>query len=561
MLAVEVELLGGAYRASAHDDRTRAEWPPHPARLFSAMVAAANLHGEMPAEDRAALTWLEQQGAPGLRVDASDRVGQREVKDVFVPINDVTMVGDLEADVRRAQAELDVLVAAAMPPEKTDQKQLTKDRRDAQKSVEKERLKVEAAIAKLQRVDDEPTASDVQRARALLPDSRTRQMRTFPVAIPEHPRVVFCWPEAPSDAIRGALDRLLERVTSLGHSSSLVRCALTTTTEPTLVPNDGGAVVLRVVGPGQLEALTRAHERHLGIDNRILPALRQRYDAARASDLSQRPATVWAPSDWVTFACTDRVKLAATAGVSLARALRAALIERADGDLPELLSGHAATGGPSERPHLAFIALPFVGRAHADGLIHGLALVLPRELTSGERQRLVRLVAELELRSPDRSIELRTGNVRARIARVDASDKLTLTSAMWTNPSRAWATVTPIALDKNPGQLHSILRSAGDAARQQRAYMDASTTVARAAQRVGLPLPESVELSLTPTLEGVRDARDFASYPGVPGRTTRVLVHARLSFATAVRGPIILGAGRYHGLGLCQPVASYEEPS
>ena len=40
MLAIEFELLTGRYAATAHNDRSRAEWPPHPARIFSALVAA-----------------------------------------------------------------------------------------------------------------------------------------------------------------------------------------------------------------------------------------------------------------------------------------------------------------------------------------------------------------------------------------------------------------------------------------------------------------------------------------------------------------------------------------
>lgn len=39
MFAITIELLGGSYVATAYNDRDRGEWPPHPARLFSALVA------------------------------------------------------------------------------------------------------------------------------------------------------------------------------------------------------------------------------------------------------------------------------------------------------------------------------------------------------------------------------------------------------------------------------------------------------------------------------------------------------------------------------------------
>ena len=48
MLTIEVELLAGRYAATEHNDRSRAEWPPHPARFFSAMVAA--LHDREPVD-------------------------------------------------------------------------------------------------------------------------------------------------------------------------------------------------------------------------------------------------------------------------------------------------------------------------------------------------------------------------------------------------------------------------------------------------------------------------------------------------------------------------------
>src|SRR3989304_2852312 len=104
MLSIEVELLGGRYAATEHNDRSRAEWPPHPARLFSALVAA--LHDREPVGHPAgeALLWLEQQDAPQLDVDldVDEGIGRREVRAVFVPVNDVTLVGDPENELRVA---------------------------------------------------------------------------------------------------------------------------------------------------------------------------------------------------------------------------------------------------------------------------------------------------------------------------------------------------------------------------------------------------------------------------------------------------------------------------
>src|SRR4051812_33195002 len=61
MLAVEVELLTGRYTATRYDDRDRPGWPPHPARLFSALVALWADADEPDPKERAALLWLEEQ--------------------------------------------------------------------------------------------------------------------------------------------------------------------------------------------------------------------------------------------------------------------------------------------------------------------------------------------------------------------------------------------------------------------------------------------------------------------------------------------------------------------
>ena len=37
---IEVNFLTGRFVATCHNDRRQPEWPPHPARLFSALVAA-----------------------------------------------------------------------------------------------------------------------------------------------------------------------------------------------------------------------------------------------------------------------------------------------------------------------------------------------------------------------------------------------------------------------------------------------------------------------------------------------------------------------------------------
>src|SRR6267378_4469422 len=269
MLTIEVELLGGRYAATEHNDRTRAEWPPHPARFFSALVAALHDKDPFDAQEREALLWLEQQPSPSLDVDLNvgEDIGRRRVLDVYVPVNDISLVGDIEKPLREAQEIVVSLAAATKTPE------IERELKKARKAVEKEEKKLADHLAEQQVIDDEPAKTELATAAALLPDRRTRQVRTFPVVFPARSCFAFIWPEQAPAGLRPALDHLCERVTRLGHSSSLVRCVIVERTiTPTLVPNDDGEQVLRVVGAGQLDRLDKEFARHRGVESRVLPA-------------------------------------------------------------------------------------------------------------------------------------------------------------------------------------------------------------------------------------------------------------------------------------------------
>jgi CRISPR-associated protein Csb2 len=531
MLTIEVELLTGRYAATAHDDRDRAEWPPHPARFFSALVAALHDHEEVDQAERAALCWLERQDAPSLRVDPESRVGRRQVQDVYVPVNDVTL--GLDTEIRSAEEALQHADGASK-----------------RKAAEK---KLAAARSAPSVVDAAPSDKALKTGIALLPERRTRQVRTFPVVIPETPIFAFLWPDADATEHRGALERLCARVTRLGHSSSLVRCnVVDRNISPTLVSGDDGDTTLRVIGAGQLERLNRAFAHHRGVESRVLPARPQRYRSV--SEVA--PPTAHAESvfsaDWVVFERVGGSRPVSSRSTDLARALRGALLEQhGDKGLPATLSGHTESA-PTEQPHVAFVPLPFVGHEHADGAIMGCALVLPRELPTRDRRTLLRLVAKWETECSDTrgNLTLAGGSLPAFIVRrVDVSAKRSLDPILWCRSSTRFITATPIALDKNPGNLRS-----NQDGTVRKAALEAQHSISDACLRVVAVRPVSVEVSLAPLLPGAQHVRDFLPWPGRQGRTARVRVHADIRFDAPVRGPLLLGAGRYFGLGLCLPV-------
>lgn len=87
-LLISVRFHDGRYHGAG-------DWPPSPARLFQALVAAAALPG-LDADKRNALKWLEKTGAPTIAAPASVN-GQPNFK-LFVPNNDLDAKG---GDIRR----------------------------------------------------------------------------------------------------------------------------------------------------------------------------------------------------------------------------------------------------------------------------------------------------------------------------------------------------------------------------------------------------------------------------------------------------------------------------
>lgn len=554
MLAIEVELLTGRYAATQHNDRSRAEWPPHPARFFSAMVAA--LHDREPVDKREsdALRWLEKQPAPQLDVDidVNEVIGRRNVHSVFVPVNDVTLVGDPEAEVRKARSKLAELEGSEQT---RDVKAQVKK---ARKAVDKEEKKLAKFLESQQAVPTKPSREDVKRGTALLPERRNRQERTFPVVVPERSSFTFLWPETVPAEHLGALRQLCDRVTRLGHSSSLVRCVMVERSiEPTLVPHKTGEHVLRVVGPGQLERLQEAYAHHQAIHPRVLPAHPQRYGEP-GRDNPPRPRSVFT-DEWIVLERIEGKRPLASRGIDLAVALRRELIEiHGPENLPAILSGHDAKGERASQPHLAFVPLPWVGHEHADGSVQGFALILPRLIAPDNRETMMRLLAKWESERGDRdddyAIELGTPPdlgrpFQIRLRRVELPNKTTLNAMRWCKASRRFITATPIALDRHPGNLRSNMERTA-----HKAAAEAASSIEDACERIGLPRPLDVSISLAPLLPGAQHVRQFAPWPQ-SGRPRRARVHAEIVFPEAVCGPVLLGAGRYFGLGLCLPVA------
>ena len=544
MLAIEVNLLTGRFVATAHNDREASEWPPHPARLFSALVAGWAEAGEDAAE-REALEWLEAQPPPSLVASEAD---PRRVVSYFVPVNDARVISGSWYE--RRSRNLDDLEGQFDGELECSGGELTKKAERLRDKIVKE-LDVEDQVS---RIGNTAEGSALE----LLPDDRGKQERHFPSVTPSEPRVTFVWPDAElSDATRASLDQLLRRVTRLGHSSSLVSCRIADDpSTPNWTPG-GGSHVLRCTGPGQLAALQERFQQHQAVKPRALPFSAVRYSNMPSEPGSLSPLEPDTDGHWIVFEFllkSQSRRFPSTRVVEVAATMRAATMSHAEDPIPERLSGHQSSGAPTLEPHVAFLPLPYVGFEHSDGRLMGVVMSLPSSLDEASRRAALRAIGRWEEHGGiDIPLTLRFGSsgILQLQRRTGPIDLISIRPELWQKPSSRWVSAIPIALPTHPGSL-----GRGSAAARAKAWARAEQAIAASCRHVGLPEPPHIDLSLDPFVRGARPAGDFPPFRqrGRDGKlVARRLVHAALVFDQPVKGPLVLGAGRFLGLGLMRP--------
>lgn len=525
MFAVAADYLMGWSMAAADGARKQEpEWPPHPDRLFMALAAAWFETGCDDAEG-AALRWLEALSAPAIAAsDASHRTAVMH----YVPVNDA-----------------------------------------AQSSSKTIRAITEA----------EAFATDKAKDAGLgqLPPWRGRQPRAYPVAIPQSPVVHFIWSEPLAAEHRPALGELCAKVTRIGHSASLVQAWLDEAPPaPAWLPGDGPAGIrLRISGAGRLDYLRQRLNRDAQLAfhgmQAAVGAAKGKAKAHLAAAMAERfpvaPVGLRPePGLWQDYVRADRLtaadepaptrgmfdprlivlalrgqRLDVTAALRVTTALRGALLSLALEPLPEWLSGHSANGAPTREPHLALLPLPFCGSVHADGHLMGVALALPGQVAPAQVSSVLAPML-YDANGEPRTIKLYDAAALDCGVSVDVRDPLpaSLNAAGWTGPSRRWATVTPIVLDRH--------------IKGRTAWEGAAEVVADACERIGLPRPIDVLLHPNALLEGVPPARQFTPLTRKRDGGRLAHSHAVLTFDANVVGPVVIGAGRFRGYGLCRPV-------
>lgn len=520
MLIIEVDYLTGCAVASDRQSRTRAEWPPHPQRLYSALVAAMH-EFDLGDQARKALLWLEALQPPELLVPEHS---ERTCLETYVPIND----NNSQYNWNQKQRTLKFMPS------------------------------IDSGIA----------------------IGRDRKERFFPTVTPFEPVVQFVWPDTIDDEVslhRDALQSMCESIAYLGHSSSLVRVSLSEELAQsprwrlrrTSDPNQMPGATLRGLAAGRLQLLEAAYKLSQQTNRRreVSDAPWHRYVKVTDNHRSnEKTVSVFGEiRNWFVFKRTSGKPLPLHASLALTQSVRHAVCSISSELAPSVLTGHEADGSPLARNHVAFIPLSNTGYQFSRGEIHGFAVVLPTDTSPEDRH----------------SVALRLGNLLKvwfngsasgdaslkqylcfdwKVAMASPSDPMkSLRPSRYMGASRFWATTTPMVFGH-------FLRKLDEPR--------TAKIVGEACRAIGLPIPKSVRVSPISMASGVPPSYRFPSLSSsgkpvwvryrngkyiVPrrvggGDAVRMRYHVALEFAEPVTGPVILGAGRHYGMGLCVPV-------
>ncbi len=477
MFSLGIELLMGRAIIASWDKREEPEWPPHPDRVFMALVAAWGESGE-DSNVRAALEWLETLGPPSIAVPLD--VSVRTPFTTYVPVND----------------------------------------------------------------DGSPMGKKGPHvAMGSMPIGRNRQPRQFPSVAPSSPTFFLTWDTDVPGNVRAALGKVCNSVTYLGHSASPVRIWIDDKEHvPTLIPDDGRPThQLRVFNRNRLEYLKSRHTAGL----RPQPSMWQGYGEPKRTRETPTFDGPFDPGIFVMRQVGGRRFSLESCGI-IADAIRRELMQRHGENAPEWITGHSLDSSPSKRQRPAYLPLGFVEHEHADGHLLGIGIVVPREFT--ETDSLFELLTRndsaehdgvplLKLRIENPHFEKREiGELTLELdERLESRRPFNLKSFTWTQAARTWRTITPIMLPQFP-----------------RRGLLTEEVIATACLDSGYPEPEAVRVSLAPLLCGVPHSRAFHVKPR-QHRPPRPLTHAEIVFPVPVRGPVLIGAGRYAGYGACRP--------
>ena len=386
--SIVIEYLTG-YAVSTHaTSRDRAEWPPHPARLYMALAAAyfetIDLNGNAQSE-RTALEWLAALPPPDIVVPEHSL---RDVRDTYVPVNDQSSGESL---VRRSrQPRTFPRVYVGPEPVRFVWARLEKPSPDISPTLIRddfafsERLRVTDAglLTRLESAYNKDAVDAYADLKSTIARSKGAEQKKLKAKLAEE------FPSGSPTSLRPVISLWQGYRTQAPISAS-----------PRTTVFDDHIVVLR----GRDE-----NRRVFGLESTaiITDALRGTILASFGSD----PIP-----EWISGHAANGDKL-------------------------------------QSEPHIALATLGFVGSKFSDGRLLGVALVVPRSVSLAERSRVFSRFLFDHRTGEDKTVTLKLGKLGTwDLVRDSAvTTKATLRTQTYTQASYSWASMTPIVLDRMP---------------------------------------------------------------------------------------------------------------
>jgi CRISPR-associated protein Csb2 len=499
-----------------HDGRYhgRPDWPPSPARLFQALVAGASRGEELAEADKSALSWLELQGPPVIAAPTV-RVGQ-SLKN-FVPNNDLDAVGGDPGrigEIRTPKLIRPILFDAATALLYVWAFEAAAEAEPAARQV----CTVVNQVYQLGRGVDMVWAQ----AEILSAEEVETRLGRYEGAIYKPSNSDGGIPLAVP--LMGSLASLVER-----HRKMSTRFRTHYETRPTRREPD------RKLATGQIFIQPpKPRFRQVAYDS---PPVRLLFDLVgeRAPLRLDRIVEL-----------TERVRDAA------AQRLKETL-NKAD-PIHDVIVGRSGSTEADKAARIRIVPLPSIGHQHADHAIRRVLVEIPPNCPL-RADDLEWAFSGLEAIKAEADAD--TGEVHDQLILASASDRSMLRHyGVGDEPSRVWRTVTPAALPQqaarrriDPARRREEAKGGAERAREE---SRATLAVIQALRHAGVRArPLAVHVQREPfEAKGTR-AEAFAPSTRF---AKECLWHVDITFAETVPGPLVIGDGRYLGLGLMAPV-------
>jgi CRISPR-associated protein Csb2 len=499
-LIIQVRLHDGRYHGEG-------DWPPCPARLFQALVAAAGLNGTL-ASMHDSLDWLQKQSAPIVGAPRARRVPHLERVMFYMPNNDLDAVqGDPRrmAEIRSATKIFQPYLFDANVPF----------------------LYAWVGIAN----EDKHHAENI------------RSLADFIYQLGRGIDMAWAWADV--------FDSGQAEIQLAEYRGKIFR------------PSGGGRLGTTLLCPqnGSLDSLDRRHaaysKRFTFADKSITFRKAPRANFKRVSYDSPANFLLYdlrSPDDAAEFVAWPLTRIG-----ELVVALRDAAMQRLERALPDqkaeiarILIGRKPDGtndGPTTE-RVRIIPLPSIGHYHADRAIRRILIEVPSGCPfCAEDVSWAFSGLAMPDSPPSESISfvLTPAGDEGMLRHYGINED---------TGARMFRTVTPAALPE-AGRRRRIepTRKAADAktgAERVKEVRRAADAVGRALRHVGIRTPvDTIRLQPEPFDSKGDNAEAFASGTRF---SKHQLWHVEITFAAPYRGPLIVGDGRFCGLGLMVPV-------